>query len=156
MRRKLLREMVDDEGIKREAALGLKEKNHYFFKELSEMREIKFRGWDGDKMYEPEDLTVAPVHREWLGHIDIELMQYTGLKDRNGQEIYEGDLCVLYARYSNQESNGCAEVVFSHEYVGGWVLTVDGNNKLNIGTRTNCVKVIGNIHENPELIKGAD
>jgi uncharacterized phage protein (TIGR01671 family) len=77
--------------------------------------------------------------------------QYTGLKDTNGVEIYEGDLCTLVNPYNGNESYNCGKIVFSYEYVGGWVLTSDGKEKLNIGTRTEQIKVIGNIHENLEL-----
>ena len=41
-------------------------------------REIKFRGWDGEKMHPPQDISCSRKHWEWLGIIDVELMQYTG------------------------------------------------------------------------------
>ena len=79
------------------------------------------------------------------------LMQYTGLKDKNGKEIYEGDLIQLQDPYNMSWANGCAEVVFSNEYVGGWVVQ-NGKHNLNLGSRQNHLKIIGNIHQNPELL----
>ena len=55
------------------------------------MREIKFRAWSGSEMLEPQDLSQDGFYWSWLGKEDVELMQYTGLKDKNGKEIYESD-----------------------------------------------------------------
>jgi hypothetical protein len=74
-------------------------------------------------------------------------MQFTGLKDKNGKEIFEGDILRLY--YLESKTIDGAEVVFSHD--GGWVLK-SGSDFLNIGTRQDEVEIIGNIYENPELI----
>jgi uncharacterized phage protein (TIGR01671 family) len=80
------------------------------------------------------------------------IMQYTGLKDKNGKEIYEGDLCLLYNPYNGLPALGCAQVIFSYAYVGGWVLTSNHGDLLNIGTRTKDIEIIGNIHKNPDLL----
>lgn len=55
-------------------------------------RGFRFRGWDGKKMLPVEDLTVAPSHRLWLGHIDVKLMMSTDVTDKYGHEIFEGDV----------------------------------------------------------------
>jgi hypothetical protein len=57
------------------------------------MREIKFRAWDGEKMIFPSDPdTYSKFVRGELVCPGVILMQYTGLEDKNGKEIYEGDI----------------------------------------------------------------
>ena len=78
--------------------------------------------------------------------------QFTGLKDCNKNRIFEGDIVKVRDPYSGCWSINGGEVIFSTEYVGGWVITSNGEDGLNIGTRTNDVDIIGNIYDNPELL----
>ena len=122
------------------------------------MREIKFRAWDDGEMYvgvglDPNTIsyTIPKGVRgfdNFVYHPEAVLMQYTGLKDKNGVEIYEGDLLtdadgrigsVLWsmAGWYYQNMNGT---------YGLWAV-VDNF----IGGRQLCV--VGNIYENPDLFK---
>ncbi len=124
------------------------------------MRTIKFRAWDKNKgMSEPtED---RGVFFRWRGlssnvWIDFELMQFTGLLDKNGKEIYEGDII----RYETSEDfdaestyDEIAEVkfingVFDPVYLSKRELHTYEDALLIVGK----IEVIGNIYENPELL----
>lgn len=126
-------------------------------------REIKFRyifkTFDGRFIVECftlKELEYGGLQNFLFGLHDIIIVakcQYTGLKDKNGKEIYEGDFLEITNPYNGLPAVGFAFVKFSYEYVGGWVATRDGNGHVNIGTRTNLLRVVGNIFENPELLE---
>lgn len=138
------------------------------------MRELKFRAWDkkskkirivesigfGELSYYNEGYPVTNmigrdcihdkdiiIHRDSYQH---ELMQYTGLKDKNGKEIYEGDI-LLY-------DSGSKTSVF---YNNGAFVRSYGNSNMYLlydsFIEDGCLynyEVIGNIYENPELLEG--
>lgn len=85
---------------------------------------------------------------------DLNLMQYTGLKDKNGKDIYEGDILC------RQDVSRAYTVVFcQNEYQSGWKLRASGSeNHIDIGNKEEKedmgYQIIGNIHENPELLDG--
>ena len=116
------------------------------------MREIKFRAWHKGSEDSRGRVAVEPqmLHDEWPGECllyahqrqPVELMQYTGLKDKNGWEIWEGDIL----SWNSPHVTGTWTVEAT---MGGW------NPFINTGTtdRPDRYVVIGNIHENPELLK---
>lgn len=102
------------------------------------MREIKFRAWDNvDYMSTPftlQDLQLKKVQFT----ADCQIMQYTGMKDVGGKEIYEGDV----VENKKEAMRGVYEFKTGGFGIKG-TCTIQ-----NFGA-----KVIGNIYENPELIK---
>ena len=109
------------------------------------MRDIKFKYWNGDKILNQE--SIINHLNKYIAKNDKHLMRYTGLKDKNGIEIYEGDIIKLYGL-----PNAYFQVVFKNQYVGGWVLMLK-KDEVSLGARDiNELKVVGNIYENPELL----
>ena len=125
------------------------------------MREIKFRAWvkQWNKMEYGVGIMNGVVFRKDGAIIGkkSELMQYTGLKDKNGKEIYEGDIL------NNQENKIIPWpriVEWDSEIFHGFVLRDNAlGNKTKFPVHMSEVnwfsqcEVIGNIYENPELIK---
>lgn len=131
------------------------------------MREIKFRAWDDGKKewllgYEMPNLggfslfgemmlfeEWARVLNEYLLGIpnkfkDLKVMQYTGLKDKNGKEIYEGDIV-----RSEVWAGEAYSVSFNR---GGFCFGNGDKNYLHDAKYLESFEVIGNIYENPELL----
>lgn len=120
------------------------------------MRKIKFRAWDGQQMsYGKEerfdDMIAWRFHH--FNDDNIILMQYTGLKDKNGKEIYEGDIVNFSNGNMMGTFNANSEVKFLDgcfmiEINDGW----DEWDELWHYTKHWDVEVIGNIYENPHLL----
>ncbi len=124
------------------------------------MREIKFRAWDGEELREVDLYWFEEnMIREWPGDNNsgwtgkYELMQFTGLHDKNGTEVYEGDIVKGIQHPYNQDIEDIAKVEYDEEmqlmpfhYITGY----DG--ELWMHTAKGGFEVIGNIYENPELL----
>ena len=121
--------------------LGIKEKGR------EEMREFKFRAWSGNRFLNQDEFCImdGKVFDNDNGlpsHYVVE--QFTGLKDKKGVEIYEGDIFLNGASERVIEFRGGNCHAMKPDKTESILLSFIVNAPLNI--------VIGNIHENPELI----
>lgn len=94
---------------------------------------------------------------EIFNKVDAELMQYTGLKDKNGKEIYEGDIvqtCENYKQVVVWHNNGYKlKFTFSGVYRGDRYTETKYLELGDTSSRRWGDEVLGNIYENPELLK---
>ena len=116
------------------------------------MREIKFRAWNQAE----KKMIVNRVGFHYEQHPytkwddcgdDLILMQYTGLKDKNGKEIYEGDV-VKFIPKDFEDGITWERVVRWQDW--GAVLCPQG---FPDWTKVKDVEIIGNIYKNPELLE---
>lgn len=132
------------------------------------MREIKFRAWDKNTNTMYENISILPsmeciainvdydhdfqeycIDESYVVELkDVELLEYTGLKDKNGVEIYEGDIV--------ETTRALNHIVGVVTMIKGCWYIQDGKDSYyrlipRFGAAEN--KVIGNIYENPELLE---
>lgn len=142
------------------------------------MRELKFRAWDkkskkirivesigfGELSYYNEGYPVANmIGRDYIHDKDIiihrdsykhELMQYTGLKDKNGKDIYEGDILKFFNDVDYIMKPGYAEVIFEDGAFACKHFKYGIECLVNMDVVDMDITVAGNIYENPELLEG--
>lgn len=129
------------------------------------MREIKFRAWDKEHelmfdVFGVDVNQVFPWQRENDPEIpivpdreDCILMQYSGMKDKNGKEIYEGDIVYINITPSCERpiAKNC-KVWYSEKDAAFMCDWHSGATHLGGFTPITVFEVIGNIYENPELL----
>ena len=121
-------------------------------------RTIKFRAWDKtlNKIHSWSTIENHFTLEELLDDDFFEAMQYTGLKDKNDVEIYEGDIILVNVFMSKHVTGLVAFDRGSFCVTGnfeGWGYDCNTTNFWEMSTNGNEYKVIGNIYENPELAK---
>lgn len=141
-------------------------------------REIKFRGkrvnggeWvygmtisNGTIKRKINNIFFEVAENKWVGVLPETLGQYTGLKDKDGKEIYEGDILKTPRGFIGQVVFGRAEEECRHKVFGrmvidcyttyGWIFVRGDGYRCAIDDELLEGEIIGNIHDNQELMKG--
>jgi uncharacterized phage protein (TIGR01671 family) len=135
------------------------------------MREIKFRAWDTEVKTMYSDLKYLPPFKCNENEEIWVMMQFTGLKDKVGKEIYEGDIIRTYEYNDSWDDGAIGDVTWDNEraqFRFNWkillvksgekdfrdpISTICSSSAYNSDRSEGEIEVIGNIYENPEILE---
>lgn len=124
------------------------------------MRDLKFRAWDArnKKMcFDDDEMDSPGFHIGHFGCFNDDqyiFMQYTGLKDKNGVDIYEGDIIKGKAGCMDYWKETADTVAVEWNECGAWYPFASDNDDAPYPPYPGGIEVIGNIYENGELLNG--
>ena len=129
---------------------------------------FRFRAWDTilSRMLDISDFRISDLQgSEFFNEGDFIFMQSTGLTDKSGKEIFEGDICRFYGRYHKQRTDkdrigfvragsfafrGFDMCRLGEIFQGKQ--TYEAAQSITFGKKGNALEILGNVYENPELL----
>jgi len=125
---------------------------------MKKTREIKFRVWDKDNKEifipsYPDEVQFDNGTPHWANCDEFVAMQFTGKKDKNGKEIYEGDIINVKDHPDFSAWGGVGFVLWDNRELSYLYGVTNGWSDLLCTPDKKQIEVIGNIYENPELLK---
>ncbi|RRG07302.1 MAG: hypothetical protein DUD30_01180 [Lactobacillus sp.] len=116
-------------------------------------REIKFRAWDNETKDLRQYEEISGICLSALNATDWDLEQFTGLKDQNGKDIYEGDIIKYFGANKRVKIKTTYGIVFYDSEHGCFNSRIQNEEHNKGGISPLDDLIVGNVHTNPELLE---